>query len=787
MAGCNIEKWSLEELNSALQDKHKDNKKIVVPMFQRGLRWDKDRKKTFIDSLEKGYPVGTMLFYEQNEDSGRSYILVDGLQRSNCIRGYINNPAEYLSVTSISDDCCKRILSALHREGQSSDYINIRKIVLDFIKRQQTYKNLQYFEVAENIVKFFESDYESIHMLIDIFKDFFLELQSRYDTIASAIIPVIVYTGDSTNLPEIFDRINSKGTPLDQYEVYAASWPVEKKFKINNSDIIEHVINKYETFIDEDYIVHGYNKDTLRNEHMVNAFEYLFGLSRYLAKKYNELNFHEKLQSDEVNPMAFELVNACLNDSNKISVLYNQIYAIDVIKFEKSLESVIDFVISAISPVIHFKSNKHNGKNKNHHSKFQIMSMISTTFKEMYKSGDYTHVADDWTDKKNKLLRNLLQYYIYDILTDWWSEGGTGKIFAVAKPNKYMSDISAQAWAVALNSYFEKTMQRIESDKVASPKGEDYILLNTIYMNVFTAKDQLSIDNFDVEHIAPKKQMQNLIRACKKQGEGLPISSIANLCYLPEAANRSKKELNFYQDKKYLKYVNLDEIENKYSFTSQEDLDWMDMPYDGPNDFSFLKDEYTKYLRNRFETMKKMFCESLKIEMVDIDTQEFEESKQEDHVLTPDILNMKRDLPSPFLKHFVEVTGKQLLRIKGNTLQSLDGNEGYYISVSKDYHQGERSKYWFGYHKNHLWDNCEHKFYMFGCEQTNNLIVMPLEFLESFLDNFNISTDEDGEINHWHIVIFKDKDDRYTLMLSKPEIREIDITKYLLQGKETNE
>ena len=59
--------------------------------------------------------------------------------------------------------------------------------------------------------------------------------------------------------------------------------------------------------------------------------------------------------------------------------------------------------------------------------------------------------------------------------------------------------------------------------------------------------DQLSIDKFDVEHIAPKEQMRKLIEACK--GEGLPISCIANLCYLPEYVNRSKKDRNFIKIK----------------------------------------------------------------------------------------------------------------------------------------------------------------------------------------------------------------------------------------------
>lgn len=86
--------------------------------------------------------------------------------------------------------------------------------------------------VAKQIADEFSAGFEPIEQLIEVIKIFFEERQDLYDRIASTIIPVIVYTGDENNLPEIFDRINSQGTPLDQYEVYAAAWPVKQKFAI---------------------------------------------------------------------------------------------------------------------------------------------------------------------------------------------------------------------------------------------------------------------------------------------------------------------------------------------------------------------------------------------------------------------------------------------------------------------------------------------------------------------------------------------------------------------------
>ena len=91
------------------------------------------------------------------------------------------------------------------------------------------------------------------------------------------------------------------------------------------------------------------------------------------------------------------------------------------------------------------------------------------------------------------------------------------------------------------------------------------------------------------------------------------------MCYLPEYVNRSKKDKNFYQDKKYLQHVKLEEVETKYSFTEEEDLDWMDMPYEKPEDFAVLKEYYTDYCTKRFAKIKHLFCDALGITYEEIE------------------------------------------------------------------------------------------------------------------------------------------------------------------------
>lgn len=774
MAGCMCENWSLQDLSSALQDMHKDNKKIVVPMFQRGKRWNKNQEKTFIDSLIKGYPVGTMLFYETFEDNKRTYILVDGLQRGNSIKKYMTNPTEFFYDDSISDEFCAEILKIVRQEDEEF-YSSIRTILTSFIKEQKTFKNLQYYSVAKLIADEFKAGYEPIEKLIDTIKNFFEERQDLYARIASTVIPVIVYTGEESNLPDIFDRINSKGTPLDQYEVYAAAWPVNEKYAISNLDVIEHIVKKYDSFVEDGYFIHGYSREEMRTTRKVNAFEYLFGLGKYLVEKYEILEFNKNLADDTVNPIAFELVNACLNDADKIRILYKNLQTIDLNVLEKAIYKAIDFVNDSISVITKFKGNSRNA-NKIFHSKYQILSMISTTFKEMYANGDFTHFADGWQERKSTIAKNLVHYYVYDIITNYWSEGGTGKIHAAAKPNRYMNEISSRAWMVALDGFFERSMLRAESKKVANPKSEEFVVLNCIYLKTFTAMDQLSIERFDVEHIAPKEQMRKLIEACK--GEGLPISCIANLCYLPEYVNRSKKDKNFYQDKKYLQYVKLEEVETKYSFTEEEDLDWMDMPYEKPEDFAVLKEYYTDYCTKRFSKIKHLFCDALGIT--------YEEVQEEvSTVVSPKVKpveSKKVKFADKCAVRLAQEVGNELIKMGRSTYMTADGKRGFVLTTSKAYRQGNRDKYWFAYRKNPLEDlkKCEEVYVVYGCKDESTMVSLPVSLIEEHIDALNISKDDDGKITHWHMVFFKDVSGNMTWLLSKPDLQEISIDKYIM-------
>lgn len=328
---------------------------------------------------------------------------------------------------------------------------------------------MRHYPIAREITRIYPTtNMEAFEQIILVLQPFLDKHKSLYEKIANTIIPVIVYSGNEDTLPDIFDRINSKGTALSNYEVFAASCPINNRFRVNNSEIIDRVLKKYDTLADDNFSLAGYDREELRKSQRLNSFEYLFGLSRFLNDKYDFLKFDKTSEDDVINPMAFELVNACLNETNDtISTLYNKILVVDVNKFEGKLINTIEFVGEIIKPITRFKGNK-RGSNKILHSKYQIMSMTSTTFKERYDINNNCLVKDTWKESKLLLRKNMFQHFVCDIIES----------------------------------------DRQESKKIANPSKEDIVILNCIHLPLFTAMDQPSLDTYDIEHIATKDQMK---------------------------------------------------------------------------------------------------------------------------------------------------------------------------------------------------------------------------------------------------------------------------------------
>lgn len=115
--------------------------------------------------------------------------------------------------------------------------------------------------------------------------------------------------------------------------------------------------------------------------------------------------------------------------------------------------------------------------------------------------------------------------------------------------------------------------------------------------------------------------------------------------------------------------------------------------------------------------------------------------------------------------------------------KAKDNSVGYVIASSKMYPQGDKEKYWFGYREKRFEDisECEQQYLILACRSRDVFgLKIPRSFILGRLDNLNISVDDDGNITHYHIVIFRNSDGKITMLLSKPSVTEIDVSRYLI-------
>lgn len=98
------------------------------------------------------------------------------------------------------------------------------------------------------------------------------------------------------------------------------------------------------------------------------------------------------------------------------------------------------------------------------------------------------------------------------------------------------------------------------------------------------------------------------------------------------------------------------------------------------------------------------------------------------------------------------------------------------MAYSKMYPQGTRRKYWFAIHPKKI-EQCtsETGYYVFACSDDNIALAIPLDFLKARLECLNASNQNDADKKYYHMVLFVDGT-KVSWMLSKPEIKEIDIS-----------
>jgi len=109
---------------------------LVNRRYQRKLVWTIEEKRSFLDSIVKGYPVPLVLLAETTTPTGRKLEIIDGMQRLNAIVSFIDQEFElngsYFDLDTMADTKLLKDKKVLHQKTPILD----RKLCTNIVRYQ---------------------------------------------------------------------------------------------------------------------------------------------------------------------------------------------------------------------------------------------------------------------------------------------------------------------------------------------------------------------------------------------------------------------------------------------------------------------------------------------------------------------------------------------------------------------------------------------------------------------------------------------------------------------------
>lgn len=236
--------------------------KIQVPAFQRDFVWTNEKKLDLFDSIKKGYPIGSVLFWrpdfkteEDYEKFGSERIgayltpkriptslyILDGYQRLSTLIGCLLNPnkARLKGIERDEKKWLKEFNIIYNLKVGEFEINRNKKLEIFQIPIYKLIDGKEFFQFQRNLFQENENDSQ--------------EFMNRYEEISLIFqdyeLPNInVYGGSVTEAVDIFQRLNSTGAPItSDWVVSARAFGKDKSFRLGTEidNLLETDLNIY--------------------------------------------------------------------------------------------------------------------------------------------------------------------------------------------------------------------------------------------------------------------------------------------------------------------------------------------------------------------------------------------------------------------------------------------------------------------------------------------------------------------------------------------------------------
>lgn len=559
------ELWKIKDIIDATLSKPSRGRQLTIPGFQRRLAWSDEKREKLIKSIKNGYPFGSLLVFKDKVASTTSnlrgeqkdyYKLIDGLQRTQSLKFYDRNPNRFFRSDEVREDDVAFIAERLNRTT-TDDPLMIKDTLVSWVQGISGFSPTDGWETLElvnalvtHVLGYDEQSKEHNDFRTQLLNDgelierlrSFLEDVSQRANIDDIEIPVIVFEGHSDELEEIFKLLNTEGTPLTKYEIFAATW-MDFTARIERKEIRDAIWNKYEMLAAEGFtldVIEQASSETLRRQRPYNLFEFLFGFGQCLPVRFARL--FKGTKADTPNPVAFNLVCACFGiHVSEMEQLPDKIKHLDRSRLQDCVEDSIKCVDDALDPVL---SVKEAGKETVpiYHKEYQIISAIASAFQAKYALHDLSVLASS-RSAIDVLDKHLPMHYLYELLVGNWSGSGDSTLHETVQSERYLKSApSKEMWETALDVWFNGHIEGFRHKRRLVRQDNIAILfLKYIYAHRLTLVENAR--TYHVEHLIPIKQL----KAVMDEGEEWPINSVANLAFLQSSENLRKGGLNYVE------------------------------------------------------------------------------------------------------------------------------------------------------------------------------------------------------------------------------------------------
>ena len=552
--------------------------RVSVPRFQRDLVWNQTSRESFIDSIKKGFPFGSILVYRTGVESDvlgldgeqAKYTLIDGLQRFKTIQDLREHPDKYFPVDQYSE----ALVRIAGYEESDSDFemkVERAQTVLRSLVSENASKAKQgeggadyvyLFKAIQEHIGFVAERRSEMSVMTDSldFQKKLLNEVEEYLNVGEVVIPTIIFKGSPSELAEVFTRLNEGGTKLSSYQVFAAQW-FDTQLRLPDemlcNDLVRTVINRYE-YLESDNggKAHGlsiddFNATEMSESRTISLPEFLYGLGYKIVSTLDSF-YGEAQRSNKADLFGYMTAAIVFGvDVRKLDTLRDACASILTSK-QFDHELMIQSIIEVFATVDSALSKRLRGPGQSKRIPYpggvkdlQLLSFFAALWRLRYS------IVDGRIEQKENYKRsgydstisNLIKWYVYDSIQKNWRSAGDSRLasYYYDASRSYSAPPNRSSFSEALKTWVDDSTQMGSVNRDA---------LSTMILAVWASfsDSDYQANEYDVEHIVVKKRLNKRLNGKPIYSTlSIPGGSLGNLMFLGDSGNRSKGELTLYE------------------------------------------------------------------------------------------------------------------------------------------------------------------------------------------------------------------------------------------------